>query len=91
MLGREQSGHVIFSKHATTGDGILTALMLMEVILEKKQSLGTLCQGMKMYPQLLQNVLVEDKDAMINHPKEAGTFLIMGQYEYFWRAHRTKG
>ena len=69
VLGGEQSGHVIFSKHATTGDGILTALMLMEVILEKKQSLGTLCSGMQMYPQLLQNVQVDDQDAAINHPK----------------------
>ena len=60
-LGGEQSGHIIFSKHATTGDGILTALMLMEVILEKKQRLGTLCRGMQMYPQLLKNVKVEDK------------------------------
>ena len=63
-LGGEQSGHIIFSKHATTGDGILTALMLMEVILEKKQSLGTLCRGMQMYPQLLKNVKVEDKAAV---------------------------
>ena len=67
VLGGEQSGHIIFSKHATTGEGILTALMLMEVILEKKQSLGTLCKGMKMYPQLLVNVRVDDKDAAINH------------------------
>ena len=64
VLGGEQSGHIIFSKHATTGDGILTALMLMEVILEKKQSLGTLCRGMQMYPQLLKNVKVEDKAAV---------------------------
>lgn len=69
VLGGEQSGHIIFSKHATTGDGILTALMLMEVILEKKQSLGTLCKGIRMYPQLLENVLVENKKAVIDHPK----------------------
>lgn len=68
-LGGEQSGHIIFSKHATTGDGILTALMLMEVILEKKQSLGTLCKGMQMFPQLLKNVRVEDKAAAVNHPR----------------------
>ena len=67
VLGGEQSGHIIFSKHATTGDGILTALMLMEVILEKKQSLGTLCRGMQMYPQLLKNVKVEDKAAVIGN------------------------
>lgn len=69
VLGGEQSGHIIFSKHATTGDGILTALMLMEVILEKKQSLGTLCKEMKMYPQLLQNVKVTDKKAVIENVK----------------------
>lgn len=64
VLGGEQTGHIIFSKHATTGDGILTALMLMEVILEKKQSLATLCKGMTMYPQVLQNVKVQDKKAV---------------------------
>ena len=64
VLGGEQSGHIIFSKHATTGDGILTAIMLMEVILEKKQSLHTLAQGMKMYPQCLKNVRVTDKKAV---------------------------
>ena len=48
VLGGEQSGHIIFSKHATTGDGMLTAIMLMEVILEKKQSLHALCEGMRM-------------------------------------------
>lgn len=62
VLGGEQTGHVIFSKHATTGDG-----MLMEVILEKKQSLHTLCEGMKMYPQYLQNVRVIDKKAIIEN------------------------
>lgn len=60
-LGGEQSGHIIFSKHATTGDGILTSLMLMEVVLEKKTSLGTLAKEVKIYPQLLQNVRVRDK------------------------------
>lgn len=67
VLGGEQSGHIIFSKHATTGDGILTALMLMEVILEEKQSLATLCKGMKMYPQLLKNVKVSDKQAVTSN------------------------
>ena len=68
-LGGEQSGHIIFSKHATTGDGILTSLKLMEVILEKKQSLGTLCRGMQMYPQLLKNVKVEDKAAVTGNAR----------------------
>ncbi len=60
-LGGEQSGHIIFSKYAKTGDGILTSLMLMEVILEKKQSLGMLIEEVKIYPQLLKNVRVADK------------------------------
>ncbi len=60
-LGGEQSGHIIFSKHATTGDGILTSLMLMEVMLEKKMSLGKLSEPVKIYPQLLKNVRVVDK------------------------------
>ncbi len=60
-LGGEQSGHIIFSKHATTGDGILTSLMIMEVIMEKKQSLGKLTEEVKIFPQLLKNVRVADK------------------------------
>lgn len=60
-LGGEQSGHIIFSKHATTGDGILTSLMVMEVIMEKKQTLGKLSEDVKIYPQLLKNVRVADK------------------------------
>ncbi len=67
-LGGEQSGHIIFSKHATTGDGILTSLKIMEVILEKKTTLGTLASEVKIYPQLLQNLRVTDKDVVLNHP-----------------------
>ena len=63
VLGGEQSGHIIFSKHATTGDGILTALMLMEVILEKKQTLAKLASEYEVYPQVLKNVKVKDKKA----------------------------
>ena len=66
-LGGEQSGHIIFSKHARTGDGILTSLMLMEVIMEKKQSLGKLCSEVKIYPQLLQNVRVTDKKTALEN------------------------
>lgn len=69
VLGGEQSGHIIFSKHATTGDGILTAIMIMEVIMEEKTSLHTLASGMKKYPQLLKNVKVDDKDAILNNEK----------------------
>ena len=62
-LGGEQSGHIIFSKHATTGDGILTSLKLMEVILEKKETLAKLADEVQIYPQVLKNVRVKDKDA----------------------------
>ncbi|MCI9584480.1 phosphoglucosamine mutase [Clostridiaceae bacterium] len=60
-LGGEQSGHIIFSKHATTGDGILTSLKVMEVILEKKQTLGKLASEIEIYPQVLKNVKVKSK------------------------------
>lgn len=62
-LGGEQSGHIIFSKYAVTGDGVLTSLMLMEVMLEKKQKLSELRKGLKIYPQMLKNVRVQDKPA----------------------------
>lgn len=65
-LGGEQSGHIIFSKHATTGDGILTSLKLMEVMLEKKESLGKLASEIEIYPQVLKNVRVYDKAAAQN-------------------------
>ena len=67
-LGGEQSGHIIFSKHATTGDGILTSLKLMEVLLEKKTTMGTLASEVKIFPQLLENLRVTDKDVVLNHP-----------------------
>lgn len=67
-LGGEQSGHIIFSKHATTGDGILTSLKLMEAMLEKKSTLGILKRELKILPQLLVNVRVNDKEAVINAP-----------------------
>lgn len=68
-LGGEQSGHIIFSKHATTGDGILTSLMVMEVILEKKLSLSKLAEPVKIYPQLLKNVKVSDKRTARENPE----------------------
>ena len=68
VLGGEQSGHIIFSKYARTGDGILTSLMIMEVILEKKQSLSKLCEEVKIYPQLLKNVRVKDKKTARENP-----------------------
>lgn len=62
-VGGEQSGHIILSKYATTGDGILTSIELMEAILDSKQSLSRLCAGVKTYPQVLRNVRVSDKSA----------------------------
>ena len=62
-LGGEQSGHIIFSKYAVTGDGVLTSLMLMEVMLEKKTKLSELRKDLKVYTQLLKNGRVADKPA----------------------------
>ncbi len=67
-LGGEQSGHIIFSKYAVTGDGVLTSLMLMEVMLEKKEKLSKLREGLRIYPQLLKNVRVANKPAARQDP-----------------------
>ena len=68
MIGGEQSGHIILKKYATTGDGILTSIMLMEAMIEGKTTLSKLAEPMKMYPQVLTNLRVSDKDAVMNHP-----------------------
>ena len=65
-LGGEQSGHIIFSKYATTGDGILTSLKIMEVILAKKTTLSKLTEPVKIFPQVLLNIRVNDKEAAQN-------------------------
>ncbi len=70
-IGGEQSGHIIFSKHATTGDGILTSLKIMEVMLEKKQKLSDIVKEVTIYPQLLVNVRVKNKKDAIEDPKVA--------------------
>ena len=62
-LGGEQSGHIIFSKYASTGDGILTSLKMMEVMMAKKKTLSQLCEGLTIYPQVLKNIRVTDKAA----------------------------
>lgn len=62
-IGGEQSGHIIFSNYATTGDGILTAIKLMEVIIEKKLPLSKLAEPVHIYPQILKNIKVKDKKA----------------------------
>ncbi|MBR5236121.1 MAG: phosphoglucosamine mutase [Clostridia bacterium] len=64
-LGGEQSGHIILKKYATTGDGILTAVMLMEEICDTKLSLSKLKQDITLYPQYIQNVRVKDKEAVL--------------------------
>ncbi|MBQ2071381.1 MAG: phosphoglucosamine mutase [Oscillospiraceae bacterium] len=65
LIGGEQSGHIIFSQFATTGDGVLTAIKVMEAMTETKQPLSKLTEGMKMYPQKLKNVIVDDKDGTL--------------------------
>ena len=65
-LGGEESGHIIFGKYASTGDGILTSLMIMEVVLEMKTSLSKLAEPVTIYPQLLRNVRVKDKNETMN-------------------------
>jgi phosphoglucosamine mutase len=65
VLGGEQSGHIIFSNHLTTGDGLLTALKLLEVMIEQKQSLKDLSKELSIYPQVLKNVKVKDKKQAI--------------------------
>ncbi len=66
ILGGEQSGHIIFGRLANTGDGLLTAIKVMEAVTETKQPLSALASGMTMYPQVLKNVIVTDKDETLN-------------------------
>ncbi len=67
-IGGEQSGHIIFTKYATTGDGILTSLKIMEVMLAKKKPLSELAAPVKFYPQVLKNVRVKSKPEAQNDP-----------------------
>ncbi|MDO4618320.1 MAG: phosphoglucosamine mutase [Clostridia bacterium] len=64
-IGGEQSGHIILKKYATTGDGILTAIMITEQVMDKKLSLAELCEGVTLYPQHLVNLRVKDKAAVM--------------------------
>jgi len=68
LIGGEQSGHIIFSKYAHTGDGLLTAIKVMQVMLERKTSASELCQGLTIYPQVLKNAKVSDKEQALNDP-----------------------
>lgn len=65
ILGGEQSGHIIFSTNARTGDGVLTSLKLMEVMIENKTTMSELTRGLNIYPQLLVNVRVSSKKAVM--------------------------
>lgn len=67
MLGGEQSGHIVFGKYATTGDGILTAIRMMEVMVERKLPFSALHKDLIIYPQILKNVLVKDKHAVLSN------------------------
>ena len=67
-LGGEQSGHIIFGKYANTGDGLLTAIKLMQVMLDRKKALSELAAPVREYPQQLTNVEVDDKDATLSDP-----------------------
>ena len=67
-LGGEQSGHIILKKYATTGDGLLTAIMVAEEICDSKLTLAKLAEPVKLYPQLTKNVRVNDKAAAVNDP-----------------------
>ncbi len=68
MLGGEQSGHIIFAKYAATGDGLITAIKIMQVIMESKRTLSSLTEDLEIYPQVLKNIRVADKDAVMNDP-----------------------
>ncbi len=68
MIGGEQSGHIIFRKYAHTGDGLITAIMMMNIITDTQLTLSTLAEGVRMYPQVLKNVVVDDKDGTLNDP-----------------------
>ncbi len=65
FLGGEQSGHIILKKYATTGDGLLTAVMITEEMCDQKSSLSKLCEEVVLYPQYIKNVRVKDKEAVI--------------------------
>lgn len=68
-VGGEQSGHIIFLEHAVTGDGLLTALKLLEIMVDEKKSLKELGKDLFIYPQLLVNVEVKDKNKTMESPE----------------------
>ena len=75
-LGGEQSGHIILKKYATTGDGILTAIMLTEVMARQKAPLSRLASPVTMFPQVCESIPVADKDSVIGHPRVQGVLQV---------------
>ena len=69
MIGGEQSGHIIFRKFAHTGDGLITAIMVMGVMIETQLPLSVLAAPCAMFPQVLKNVVVDDKDGTMADPE----------------------
>src|SRR5699024_1991108 len=66
-LGGEQSGHIIFAKYGNTGDGILTSLMMMEAMIDNKTNFESMTRDLKIYPQVLKNIRVKDKKAVLDN------------------------
>lgn len=71
VVGGEQTGHIILSKYATTGDGILTSIKLMEIMVSKKQKLGKLAEPVVIFPQVTKNIRVADKEKPACDPEVA--------------------
>jgi len=78
-LGGEQSGHIIISQYATTGDGILTSLKVMEVMMKTKKNLSELCKDLVIYPQVLKNVRVHSKPEARNDPQVQAAVEVVAQ------------
>ena len=94
-LGGEQSGHIIFSKYATTGDGILTGLQLLAILKKSGKSLSELAQQMTTLPQLLTNVKVRQKNGWENNQRiraaiAEGEKALAGKGRLFVRASGTE-
>ena len=68
LIGGEESGHIIFAKYATTGDGVLTSIKLMQAMLDQKLPMSKLAEPVVLFPRVQVNVKVFDKDAAINNP-----------------------
>ena len=95
ILGGEQSGHIIFSEYSRTGDGLLTAIMLMTILVETKTPLSVLASEVTMYPQVLKNVEVDDKastldDAAVKAAVDAATAYLGSEGRVLLRASGTE-